>query len=126
VEARVAWLLIAAGGAAGAVLRFALARAAAAWSRTVPAGTLAANALACLIVGLVAGVGARAPASPLATALLATGLAGGLSTFSTFAYETLLALQGGGAGPALWNALLNLAAGLAAVGAGIWVGRAAG
>jgi CrcB protein len=118
------WLLIALGGAAGAALRFALARAGAKWSQTIPTGTLASNAVASLIVGLIAGAGARLPAAPLAAAVLATGVAGGLSTFSTFAYETLLALQLGGVAPAIWNAALNVALGLSAVVAGIWIGHA--
>lgn len=90
----------------------------------MPAGTLLANTVASLVVGLLAGAGSHARVPALATALLVTGIAGGLSTFSTFAYETLIALQEAGGGPSLLNIGLNVAAGLAAVGAGVWLGRA--
>lgn len=73
------------GGGAGAVVRYFLSR-----NNTYeswPYGTLAANTLACVLLGYLL---ARYPLdSPNTTlkALLAVGFCGGLSTFSTWAYE---------------------------------------
>ncbi|WP_313286640.1 fluoride efflux transporter FluC [Corynebacterium vitaeruminis] len=71
-------LAIALGGFLGGILRYLL-------SKTLPAlwGTFAANAAACLLLGYAS----AASLSPAVTALLGTGIAGALSTWSTLAKE---------------------------------------
>ena len=70
---------VAIGGAVGAVLRWRLA----VLNRARPIGTLAANLSGCFLLGLVLQV----VTDPVLAAALATGLLGGLTTFSTFAVE---------------------------------------
>jgi CrcB protein len=71
-------LLVALGAGAGAALRFLVSRA-----QPGPRGTLAVNVVGCLLLGAVAGAPDRA------SALLGAGLCGGLTTFSTYAVETV-------------------------------------
>ncbi len=82
-------LLVGAGGFAGSVLRYGLGLAAQRVSFTFPHGTLWANLLGCLALGVVTAAGMEAGAlSPHARLFLATGLCGGFTTMSTFTYET--------------------------------------
>ncbi|GAA3827754.1 CrcB family protein [Nocardioides panacisoli] len=73
-------LLVALGGAMGAALRFTLGKL---LDGTFHVGTLTANTLACLVIGLAGG----AALSGAAWALVATGFCGGLSTYSSFAVQ---------------------------------------
>ena len=80
--------IVAAGGGAGAMARYALSLALQRASLTMPLGTLAANWSGCFIMGVLAAViGRELPLSPSMRLLLATGFCGGLTTFSTFMYE---------------------------------------
>ena len=73
--------LVAVGGAAGAVARWALL--AAVTPPQFPWPTLLVNLVGCGLLGIL--MGSRARPSPLL--LVGTGLCGGLTTFSTFAVE---------------------------------------
>lgn len=108
------WLLVVLGGMVGAPLRYLVdvwltARLGAGF----PYGTLVANAAACLLLGLVAGVGLAAE-SP-AYVLLGTGVAGAMSTYSTFAFETVRLAEEGRARRAMTYAVTSPAVGLAAL-----------
>jgi CrcB protein len=74
-------LLVALGGAVGAVLRFVVA---ARLDRDVPWGTLAVNVVGSLVLGLL--VGLSVGAHPYA--LLGVGFCGGLTTYSGFAVQS--------------------------------------
>lgn len=83
-------LAVGCGAFLGAVLRWALGL----WLNplfpTLPLGTLGANLLGGLLMGVALGVFAHFEAVPPATRLfLATGFLGGLTTFSTFSAETV-------------------------------------
>jgi CrcB protein len=84
------WLLVAAAGAAGTVLRYALGGwLARSTGGVFPWETLVVNVLGCVAVGAIAGAldkGALVP-PPLRMALM-VGFLGGFTTFSTFALET--------------------------------------
>ncbi len=99
-------LLVAAGGAAGALLRWGV-------SRAVPGrtATLAVNLAGSLLLGLLLHAG------PSMAALVGIGFCGALTTFSTYALEVV---QGGGARYALVSTvgcLTSCALGLLLAGA---------
>ena len=79
-------ILVFVGGALGAILREFLMLMVPQGSRGFPLDILAANLVAALLLGLVARLNRRKVASDEVYALIGTGIAGGLSTFSSFAY----------------------------------------
>jgi CrcB protein len=91
------FVLVALAGGFGAVTRFWLST----WSGKLPWGILLANSLGSFIAGL-------AVAGLLESAWLIVGLAGGLSTFSTFAAQTHDLVAKEQLGRALLNIVLNL------------------
>jgi fluoride exporter len=110
----VSWLLVVVGGMVGAPLRYLVdVRVTARLGSGFPFGTLVANAAACALLGLVAGLGLAAD-SP-AYVLLGTGVAGSMSTYSTFAFETVRLNEEGRAWRAVAYAVASLAAGLSAL-----------
>ena len=119
------WLLVAGGGAVGAVARLAVSgfvqkRVGAGF----PLGTLVVNVLGCLLLGVVMEVVVeRELFSPRVRALVAVGLLGSFTTFSTFGYETLELLRSGAWPSALANVGLNVVVGLLAVLSGILLVR---
>ena len=84
-------------GGAGSVLR----HIAGFWSGALPWGILAVNSIASFVVGLAISSGEYEIA-------LVVGLAGGLSTFSTFAAQTYELWTNRSKGLALLNGALNL------------------
>ncbi|AXE27026.1 fluoride efflux transporter CrcB [Streptomyces globosus] len=121
------WLLVAAGAAVGAPLRYLADRAVQARHDSVfPWGTFAVNAAACLLLGLLTGAVLAGAASEGWQLLLGTGLCGALSTYSTFSYETLRLAERGRCGPAAANAAGSVLVGFGAVAlgsqaaAGLW------
>lgn len=118
------WLAVAAGGALGAVARFAVSRGAAAWFGTeFPWGTLIVNAAGAFAIGfLAAWFTHRLEAGPAVRALVLTGVLGALTTFSTFSFETLQLAEAGEGGKVAANILLNLGLSLALV----WIGYGLG
>jgi CrcB protein len=121
-------LLVAAGGAIGAAARYLaglwiVAR----FGAGFPWGTFFVNVTGSFVIGIVLVLveGGTLPAG--ARLFLAVGILGGYTTFSSFSYETLQLLAGGGAlGPVLLNTLGQLLAGLMAVYLGVIVGRVLG
>ena len=124
------WLLVAAGGALGSVARWALARALDRWlaAAVLPVGILTVNVIGCLLIGLVLGTGLRGQpvAGESARLLLATGVCGGFTTFSTFSHQTLTLVQAGRLGAALAYAGLSVGLSLAATAGGLAAARWAG
>ena len=115
-------LAVAAGGAIGSVGRWGLGLLLSSCLPGLPAGTFVANVLAGLIIGVVSGVGSVAPLPEETRLLLAVGLCGGLSTFSTFSNETLGMIESGNVVAAGANIVLNVCVCLLAV----WVGTRLG
>jgi len=112
-------LLVGLAGMAGALLRFALdtlfaqgGRFATGKPQHLPLATLVVNAVGSFMIGLAGGLTAHAVISPEWHVALATGLAGGLTTFSSFAVSTVLIWREGRRLIAGLNVLLNLLLGL--------------
>lgn len=84
----ISMLVVGAGGCLGSVLRYGLSLAGQRFSVTFPHGTLWANVLGCLTLGVVAALVAETEIlSPSARLFWATGLCGGFTTMSTFIFE---------------------------------------
>lgn len=113
-------VLVAAGGALGAMLRFVLSNGTAALvGRGFPYGTLLVNVLgSCLIGVLYVLLSERLPAAPHWRAFLVVGLLGALTTFSTFSLETLELLESG----AIARAVVNIGANVLLCLLGCWLG----
>ena len=111
------FLLVALGGGAGAVCRYALTLLPI--SGRFPFATLIANALGALIIGFLAGCAIRMDSFPAnLNLLLKTGFCGGFTTFSTFSLETVTLWQQHRFWTAGGNATLSLAVCFAGVAAG--------
>jgi CrcB protein len=78
-------LLVAAGGAAGALARYGLEVALPDEPAGLPVATLMTNLLGCLLLGLLVG---RHRDAPVLRPLLGTGVLGGFTTFSALALQT--------------------------------------
>lgn len=86
----VSFVAVGFGAFAGAVLRWLLGIALNPILPTLPLGTLAANLIGGLFMGLAMGLFSHYEALPIAWRLaIITGFLGGLTTFSTFSAETL-------------------------------------
>ncbi|WP_030547708.1 fluoride efflux transporter CrcB [Streptomyces albus] len=123
------WLLVALGAAVGAPLRYLTDRAVQARHDSVfPWGTVAVNVAGSLLLGLLTGAVAAGTATGPWRLLLATGLCGALTTYSTFSYETLRLAERGRGGLAAANVCLSLVGGLGAfaLGAGLTGGLVQG
>ena len=119
-------LLVAVGGALGALLRFGTVQLTRAlFGVGFPLGTLVVNGLGCLAAGLVAAwLEARGESAQL-RAFLAIGLLGGFTTFSAFSLETMAMLERQAWSPAIAYVVASVAASLLAAFAGAWLVRLA-
>jgi len=117
---------VAAGGALGALARYAVSLALGAPAPgAFPAATFAANAAGCLLIGLLGGFTAARPLPATLRELIGTGFLGGFTTLSAFGVETVRLLADGYAIMALIYAALSFAAGLGAASAGYALAKAA-
>jgi CrcB protein len=90
-----------------------------------PYGTLFVNVVGSFLIGLIMHVGLHSQAISLNTRLLlTTGVMGGLTTYSTFNYETLGYVQQGAWRTAAVNLLVTVVGCLGAGVAGLASGRA--
>ena len=92
-------IAVAIAGGLGSVLRLYLGQ----WQAKLPWGILAGNVVASLLVGVMA-----SSQNFFWAIILITGLAGGLSTFSSFAAQTVEFMRRGRIAQGLLNILANL------------------
>ncbi|SEP00642.1 fluoride efflux transporter CrcB [Propionispora vibrioides] len=118
-------VLVAVGGGIGSVIRYLVSNwMAERFGPEFPFGTLLVNVVGCFIIGLFLTMTTeRLSISPYWRLLVAIGLIGGLTTFSSFSYETLRLLQTADALRAFYNVGLNLGVGFFATWLGIGIAR---
>ena len=116
-------LLVVAGGAVGAPLRYLLDLFVQSRHASVfPWGTFTVNVVGSIVLGLVAGAASAADGPGWVVTLVGTGVCGAFTTYSTFGFETVRLVQEGYSRAALGNTVGSVAAGLAGVALGWWVG----
>ena len=117
------YIAIGVGGFAGAITRYAVGvYIGSRYGVGFPYGTFVINVSGSFLVGLILTLLARTTASPYWRYLLPIGFIGAYTTFSTFEYETLQAIQDGQLVTGLLNVTLSLIVGFGAV----WLGSALG
>jgi CrcB protein len=84
-----------------------------------PWATLLVNVLGCFLIGVSHAMALKLGLAPEWQTALATGLAGGLTTFSSWTTATVRLLAEARFGSAMWNVSANLILGFGAAGAGI-------
>jgi CrcB protein len=119
------FLVICLGGAIGTGLRYLASGFAARWlGADFPYGTLIVNIVGSFLIGLIQQIGTTTLVMPEATRLFLTvGIMGGLTTYSSFSYETVRLVEVGAWGQAWTNVLATTALCLALCFLGIAVGR---
>lgn len=120
-----ALLLVMAGGAVGAGLRFLVSKAAlVTFSGGHPYGTLIVNVAGGLLMGVLVGYLARfADGGENWRLLLGVGVLGGFTTFSAFSLEIVQMIQRGAMGGAAVYALVSVVASVGALFAGLTLVR---
>ena len=117
------YIAVGVGGFAGAITRYAIGvYIGSRYGVGFPYGTFVINVSGSFLVGLILTLLARTTASPYWRYLLPIGFIGAYTTFSTFEYETLQAIQDGQLVTGLLNVTLSLIVGFGAV----WLGSALG
>jgi CrcB protein len=120
-------LLIAVGGAIGTVLRYLTSVVAARWlGAEFPYGTLIVNVSGAFVIGLVQELGTETTLVPDSVRLfLTTGMMGGLTTYSTFSFETVRLMEANAWHQAWLNVVVTTTVCLGLCFLGIAVGRLA-
>lgn len=120
-------VLVLAGGAVGAPLRYLTDLVVQSrHDSVVPWGTLVVNVAGSLVLGVTAGAVAAADGPAWVPTLVGTGFCGALTTYSTFAFETVRLLKKGLPWAALVNVGVSFVVGLAVflggweLGAALW------
>jgi len=118
-------LLVAVGGGIGATTRYLVSTWAAERLGTdFPYGTLIVNVVGCFIIGaFMVAATERFIVSPYWRLLVTVGFVGGLTTFSSYSYETFKMLQDADIMMAMYNLLANLIVGFFATWLGISAAR---
>lgn len=114
-------VLVAAGGGIGAAARYLVSTwAATRFGSTFPYGTLIVNVIGCFIIGaFMSLVTERVVVSPHWRLFIIVGFVGGLTTFSSFSYETLRLLEEADFIQAFMNIGLNIFIGFFATWLGV-------
>ncbi|HEX3026831.1 MAG TPA: fluoride efflux transporter CrcB [Clostridia bacterium] len=113
-------LIVGLGGFLGAALRYIISGATTKYWGDFPVGTLIVNVFGGLLMGFIMEASISLwPVSPGVRIFLTTGILGGLTTFSTFSYETISFFSDGEYLMGGLNAGLNLFLALFAC----WIGK---
>lgn len=124
---RLLWICLA--GAAGTGTRYLIALwAAERFGSSFPYGTLIVNLLGCFGIAAVMHLALTLSWSPTLRSAITIGFIGGLTTYSSFNYETSRLLEEGAPGAAATNAVVTIVGSFAAGWLGLicarqWLGR---
>ncbi len=119
------YMLVFVGGGTGSVLRYMAGRLipSTLTGSPFPTAILLVNVLASFVLGAVVSWVLNRAVGEEARLLIGVGFCGGLSTFSSFSYDTMVLLQQGRIGAALLNIGLNVTLCLVASVGGLWLGQ---
>ena len=120
------YLIVGLGGFLGAVARFWLGGVIYDWMGTrFPYGTFVVNCTGCFLLGVVMAIlTERTHLSPNWRYFIPIGFIGGYTTFSSFEYETLMAMRDGALMAGFLNIGLSVGLGFLCVWVGMMCGRA--
>lgn len=117
-------LLVFLGGGLGSVARYLLSIKLNNFENALPFGTMLANILGSLIIGLIFGYTAKTGVlTENHSLLLATGFCGGFTTFSTFAYENHIFIKNGDYFSMLPYLAITFVLGISAVFLGLFLAK---
>lgn len=109
-------LIVAAGGAAGAVLRYLIGRIPLGSGQGFPIKTFIINVVGCFLIGAVTALASeQLSAHPRTVLFLKVGICGGFTTFSSFALETGGLIEKGTYSTAAAYIFLSVVSGISAL-----------
>lgn len=120
-------LAVALGGALGAAARYGVSSWLAPLTGTNAWATFTVNVTGALALGVLVGLLEQRPSvDPLVRLALATGVLGGFTTFSTWTFEMVAQAENGAIASSMLNLGGSVLLGIAAMVAGLAIGRAVG
>ena len=109
------------GGGLGSICRYGISLLMKHTQLSFPLSTFTANAVSCIILGLLIGLHLKQGIADQQRLLWMTGFCGGFSTFSTFSAETFQLFEKGQYQTALLYVGLSLVICLGCIGLGVWL-----